>query len=208
MDVSGLNSTKSTYSTTVTNDQKVQENATDSKSAENKVNDAAVVYEKSNAGNTDSSKTIYSKDSIVAKLKADQEARIASMQSLVTKLLGQQKDKFDIANMFGDNASNVKSIFEEAAKNADPETIAQAKADVAEDGYWGVEQTSDRLVDMAIALSGGDTSKADLMIDSIKKGFEQATKAWGDDLPDISQKTVDAAIEKLNQWKAGGLETL
>ncbi len=128
---------------------------------------------------------------------------MASMQSLVEKLLSGQKEKYNVANMFGDKAENVKSIFAAAAKNADPATVAQAKKDIAEDGYWGVEQTSNRLVDMAIALSGGDKSKADLMMDSIKKGFEQATKAWGGELPDISQRTVDAAIEKLTKWRDG-----
>ena len=52
---------------------------------------------------------------------------------------------------------------------------AQAQADIADDGYWG----------------------------AFKKGFEQATKAWGDKLPDISQRTYDAVVEKFNKWKNG-----
>ena len=31
----------------------------------------------------------------------------------------------------------------------DADTIAQAKKDIAEDGYWGVEKTSDRILDFA-----------------------------------------------------------
>ena len=57
---------------------------------------------------------------------------------------------------------------------------AQAQADIADDGYWGVEQTSDRILDFAKALSGDDPDKADAMLEAFKKGFEQATKAWGD----------------------------
>lgn len=56
------------------------------------------------------------------------------------------------------------------------------------------------MVSMAIALSGGDTSKADLMMESLEKGYKQATKAWGEDLPKICQDTVDAAKRK---WKTG-----
>ncbi len=53
-----------------------------------------------------------------------------------------------------------------------------AQADIAEDGYWGVEQTSDRILDFAKALSGDDPDKADAMLEAFKKGFEQATKSW------------------------------
>ena len=81
--------------------------------------------------------------------------------------------------------------------------LHKAQKDIADDGYWGVEQTSDRLVSMAQALSGGDTSKADTLIAAIKKGFDEATEAWGDKLPDICQKTIDAAVKKMEAWRDG-----
>jgi hypothetical protein len=62
---------------------------------------------------------------------------------------------------------------------------------------------SDRILDFAKALSGDDPDKADAMLEAFKKGFEQATKAWGDKLPDISQRTYDAVVEKFNKWKNG-----
>lgn len=201
MDISGVNST-SAYSTTTAAQADTKSKAEEAADKKATDNDAGVVYEKSSDKKTSTSAT-YNKNSIVAQLKADQQNRMASMQSLVEKLLSKQNNKYQTSNLFGDNASNLKSIFADAAKNADAKTIAQAQADIADDGYWGVEKTSDRLVEMAIALSGGDTSKADTMIEAIKKGFDQATKAWGDKLPDICQQTVDAAIEKLNSWKNG-----
>ena len=82
-------------------------------------------------------------------------------------------------------------------------TKAQAQADIAEDGYWGVEQTSERILDFAKALSGNDPEKADLLLNAFKKGFEQATKSWGKKLPDISQRTYDAVVEKFEAWKNG-----
>ena len=84
----------------------------------------------------------------------------------------------------------------------DSATAAQAQQEISEDGYWGVKQTSDRLVEMAKALSGGDSDKADAMIAAMEKGFKQATKAFGGNLPDITRQTVDAATQKLNDWKA------
>ena len=41
------------------------------------------------------------------------------------------------------------------------------------------------------------------MIAAVKKGLKQATEAWGEDLPEISQKTVDATIKKLEEWRDG-----
>ena len=46
---------------------------------------------------------------------------------------------------------------------------AQAQADIAEDGYWGVNQTSDRILDFAKALSGNDKSKAQELADAFKR---------------------------------------
>lgn len=89
----------------------------------------------------------------------------------------------------------------------DAETKAQAEADIAEDGYWGVEQTSERILDFAKALSGNDPDKADLLLDAFKKGFKEATKTWGDELPDISKRTYDAVLEKFDKWKNGTSDT-
>ena len=77
---------------------------------------------------------------------------------------------------------------------------AQAQADIAEDGYWGVEQTSERIVEFAKALTGGDTSKIEEMKAAFEKGFKAATGAWGSKLPDISQRTYDAVMDKFDDW--------
>ena len=87
----------------------------------------------------------------------------------------------------------------EGRVEVDAETKAQAQADIAEDGYWGVNATSDRIIDFAKALTGGDPSKLNDMMEAFKKGYEQAEKTWGGKLPEISQKTYDAVIEKFNK---------
>lgn len=83
----------------------------------------------------------------------------------------------------------------------DADTKAAATEAISENGYWGVNQTSDRILDFAKALAGNDPEKADAMLDAFKKGFKEATKAWGKTLPDISQKTYDAVLEKFDAWK-------
>ncbi len=202
-------------STKAAQNQAVENNPAQ-KAQESAAKDDGVVFEKSKDVKRDSANQIYNRDSIVAKLKADQAARAASMQSLVEKLLGkqlsksfaggkQQADMFDLTDLTDDEIGGLRlaDVFRDAASKASPEDIAKAQADVAEDGYWGVNQTSDRLASMAIALSGGDTDKADEMMKAIQKGFDKATSAWGEKLPQISQDTLDATMNKLNDWKNG-----
>ena len=83
------------------------------------------------------------------------------------------------------------------------ETINKAKEETAEDGYWGAEATSDRFLDFAKALSGGDPEKADMLLDAVKEGFKAAEELWGSELPELSQNTLARTIEKFEAWRDG-----
>ena len=164
---------------------------TASKTETKKTADTGVIYEPSTSAK-DSSTKVTDYSSIVASMKKELSSKNEQLQNLVNKLLSNQAKKYiSLSDMFKDI-------------QVDEQTKIQAQKDISDDGYWGVEQTSDRLVSMAKALSGGDSSKADAMISAIEKGFDEATKAWGDKLPDICQKTIDAAKQKLQNWRDGG----
>lgn len=219
MSLDAISSTLNTYSkvdTKKTDDTKQKEavasstakdtTASDKTTSDNDTKNNGVVFDKSESTKNDSTNQIYNKDAIISKLKADQQSRLESMQSLVEKLLNKQKGTFDLASLMKkDDVSglNLSATFEEAAKNADPDTIKAAQESISEDGYWGVNKTSDRLVSMAIALSGGDTSKADEMMAAIQKGYDRATSAWGKELPDICKDTLEATKQKMDDWKNG-----
>lgn len=79
-------------------------------------------------------------------------------------------------------------------------TQQQAAELVSEDGFWGVKQTSERLFSIAVAAAGGDEEKMEEMKNAIIKGFENAEKQWGGELPDISQQTFDAIMVKFDNW--------
>jgi hypothetical protein len=79
---------------------------------------------------------------------------------------------------------------------------AEAQVLIADDGYFGVEQTSERIVDFAINAFGNDPGKLQQMIDAIDKGFKEAQQAFGGALPEISQKTYEAIMEKLDTFAA------
>ena len=87
-------------------------------------------------------------------------------------------------------------------KTADISTMTPNDAQklVGEDGYWGVKQTSDRIFQQAVVISGNDPTKIDKVKEGILKGFEMAKTALGGKLPDISQQTLDAVMKKLEDW--------
>lgn len=74
----------------------------------------------------------------------------------------------------------------------DAQTKAEAQQAISEDGYWGVKQTSQRIFDMAKAIAGDDTEMMKKMQNAVEKGFEQATAAWGKELPGICGETHTA----------------
>ena len=147
-------------------------------------------------------KKTYTPDTnLVNKLKADAENRASQLRSLVEQMMGKQ------ANTYG-NANDIWSFLRSGNFTVDPATKAQAQADIAEDGYWGVNQTSDRIIQFANALTGGDPDKIESMREAFKKGYAQAEKTWGGSLPEISQKTYDAVMEKFDKLAAdAGLTT-
>ena len=192
MSVNGITNVNATYGNYETKAKTITEKS-ENTTAESKA-DSGVVYEPSKQEATDSSKKIYKQDTaLVNKLKADVEARTAQFRSLVEKLiLGQ-------GNAIG-TADDIWSFLRTGNFTVDAATKAQAQADIAEDGYWGVEQTSDRIVDFAKALTGGDPDKIEEMKEAFKKGFKQAEETWGGELPEISKKTYDAVLEKFDAW--------
>ncbi len=153
----------------------------------------AAVYEKSSGSNATSYHPKIDHKAIVAQLKADAEARQNQLTSIVEQMISKQGQTIGIAD-------SIWSFLAKGDYTVSPSVKAQAQADISEDGYWGVKQTSDRIVDFAKALSGGDSSKAEELLAAFKKGFEQATHAWGKSLPSISQETYKAVEEKFQQW--------
>ena len=195
MDMNAINNVNSTFNSYQTTNAAKTASTTSDKTAASDKTETGVVYEKSSQTdkNTVTKKTDYA---MVAKLKADAEQRTSQLRSLVEKMMTKQGTAIA-------NADSMWSFLAEGNFTVDEETRKQAQADIAEDGYWGVEQTSDRILDFAKALSGNDPEKADLLIDAFKKGFEDATKSWGKDLPDISKRTYDAVLDKFDKWKNG-----
>lgn len=194
--ITGYSTANSNYETKTKTTEKAEEVKTETKV------ESGAVYEPSKQDPAASTKKIYKQDTaLINKLKADAEARTAQLRSLVEKImLGQ-------GNAIG-TADDIWSFLRTGNFTVDAATKAQAQADIAEDGYWGVTQTSDRIVDFAKALCGGDPDKIEEMREAFEKGFKQAQETWGGELPEISQKTYDAVMEKFDTWAAESAETI
>lgn len=76
----------------------------------------------------------------------------------------------------------------------------QAKQAISENGEFGVQAVSDRIVDFAISACGNDKSKLETMKAAIEEGFSQAREAFGGTLPDICNQTHDEIMRKLDEW--------
>lgn len=172
------------------------------------------VYEKSETSAMDS-KAPYSvnkmskeeRASLVQQLKDDQSARQKSLVDLVNKMMTKQAQTSTVASMAagviggnGQNSDEIWKTFADGNFTVDEATKAQAQKDVSEDGYWGVKQTSQRLFDFASALAGDDEATMRKMQDAMLKGFKEATKAWGKELPEISGQTLDAANKLFDDY--------
>ena len=118
---------------------------------------------------------------------SDTPDQFSVLRGLVTSMLKEQGIDFKVAN--GERPIDISELSQEEAVEL-----------ISEDGYFGVEQTSDRIVDLAIAAAGGDTSKIDAIKEGVEKGFNEALQAFNGWLPDISYDTYDAVMEKLDAW--------
>lgn len=178
--------------TAVSNKNDNTDKVTDKKNNTSNNSSSGVVYESTNIKNMSKE----DRTALVQKLKADADARVANLKSLVEKMFLKQSEKASFAS-----DTDMWRFLASGDFTVDAETKAAAQEAISEDGYWGVEQTSQRIFDMAVALSGGESGQMDKMLEAFKKGFKQATDTWGKELPDISQKTYAAVMEKFENYK-------
>lgn len=195
MNVSGATSAATAY-TGYQDTAKVKSDET--KAVETKKSEAAgAVYEKSDASAKKATYTINKmsaedREALVQKLNLEQANRQSQLSSLVQKMFNGQAGVSKLADLFSP----------ENLKNVSAADIAQAKEDISEDGYWGIKQTSQRLFDFASALAGDDVEKMKEMQEAMEKGFKNAAKAWGGELPELCQDTMKAAHKLFDDYYA------
>ena len=183
MNINGANPSTGTKSAASANSaNKVATPATNNTDKTKQEEIEAAVYEKSETA------VKYKPDTAtMEKIKADVLAQTERLRTLVSKLFGKQSETWENAFDF--------------LVEIDEQTRVEAQEMVSEEGYFGVEKTTARIMDFAKAISGGDPSKIDLLKDAVIQGFKNAKELWGGELPEISKKTYDAVMAEFDKWQ-------
>ena len=78
-------------------------------------------------------------------------------------------------------------------------TSQEASSLISDNGYFGIDNTANRIADFVINGAGGDAGKLRSGLEGVKNGFAQAKTIWGQALPDISQQTMNKTLDRINQ---------
>ena len=130
-----------------------------------------------------------------AQIRENANAMMLNSTSIQANILSPQ-DQF--AKDYEDFQSFLSGIGYEGGPIAE---LSQEEATelVSEDGFFGITQTSERIANFVINGAGGNESTMRAGREGMLLGFAQAEQMWGGELPEISQKTMQAAIEMVDK---------
>lgn len=126
----------------------------------------------------------------IERLKKQSQDAYANLRNLVEKLL--LKQGYTFKDITFDQWQDIE---------VDEVTRVEAQKMIEPGGIFSAEAVSDRIVEFAKAISGGDVSKLDTLRKAIDKGFKEAEKILGE-LPEVSKETYKLINEKLDAWAA------
>ncbi|MCL2853049.1 MAG: hypothetical protein FWE20_08475 [Defluviitaleaceae bacterium] len=196
MSVSGVNNNANQASQLLNASSQNQQSNGVQQSAQNGLSPAAV-YQQS--GGTQANQFRPDRETMT-RLTNEANQRSQQLMDLVERLFGTQARTFQTA------MGELRAALE-GGMEIDPDVVAQAQRDIADDGYFGVEQTSQRILDFARAISGGDPSRIAVLRQGVERGFEAAERAWGGRLPEISQRTLEAVRRGFDEWEQSARNT-
>lgn len=171
--------------------------ASDEKTAETaaKPNEDTYVPEDKETAKTDAETVSYKPNkALVEQLKNEQAQVQTRFVNMVRDMLGKQGKTIAEGDGFW-------KFMASGEYEVDAETQKAAQEAIGEDGYWGVKQTSERIVNFAKALTGGNPEKIELMKDAFHKGYAAAEEKWGGALPGLAQDTRTAVLKLFDEWE-------
>lgn len=131
-------------------------------------------------------------------LREYQDQLNQSFTRMINDIVSSQANQGKKANSKG----GLKDFFSDLVVT--PEQKLAAQQAIGEDGEWGVNAVATRIMDMCVALSGGDSSKVEEMRAAVDKGFKEAMGDWGGSLPSICSQTHDEINKRFDYWKENG----
>ena len=147
------------------------------------------------------------KDLYTEKLSKDEVKEIRAQiiedaHAYTFKSASVQTNALSLEDKFAQAYEEFQSFLSEIGYEGKP--IAELSQDeaaelVSEDGFFGIKQTSERIANFVIDGAGGDEDRMRAGREGMIEGFKQAEEMWGGELPEISQKTMQAAIEMVDK---------
>ena len=184
MNINSINNTGNSQTIQTNKNEKIDKSVSNDKEIVDK-------FEKSEVTTDDTyKKPVFKRDEeTIAKIKAEVDQINSKLRNLVEKLLKEQGMTFKDLKVDGPDIK------------IDAQTRIEAQNSIDEGGELSIENVSDRMVNFAKSISGGDKSKISILRDAIEKGFKEAEEAFGGVLPEISHKTLERTMEKLDDWE-------
>lgn len=134
---------------------------------------------------------IYSRESILEQLRNSEEQRVKAFEDTIRSMMAQQ-------------GQTVNLTFRGIGLHVTEEKRAEAEKAISEGGEYSVNSVADRIMDMAKALAGDDSSKISMLRDAVKKGFGGAAELLGkkeDEMPDITKDTYSEVMKRFDEWE-------
>ncbi|ELU5092452.1 hypothetical protein SB881_000731 [Campylobacter upsaliensis] len=125
-------------------------------------------------------------------------------QQSMNAIFGNTNAQAGVSNLLGGTAESILSKIDFAGlgyMGKSPLAMNQdeLKELVGENGFFGVANTANRIADFVIQSAGDNLEKLQKGFEGMKKGFEEAQNLWGGKLPQISQDTINQALEKVSK---------
>lgn len=125
-------------------------------------------------------------------------------QQSMNAIFGNTNAQAGVSNLLGGTAESILSKIDFAGlgyMGKSPLAMNQDefKELVGENGFFGVANTANRIADFVIQGAGDNLEKLQKGFEGMKKGFEEAQNLWGGKLPQISQDTINQALEKVSK---------
>lgn len=121
------------------------------------------------------------------------QERVDAFRQMIETLIGQQAERQGLAMGWSFRDIEVTE-----------EMRAEAQEMIDEGGYYSVEEVASRILDFAVAITGGDPAQIDLMRNAIQRGFDQAERMFGGELPEITHETHAAVMNGFDEWAENG----
>lgn len=134
---------------------------------------------------------IYSRESLLEQLRNSEEQRVKAFEDTIRSMAAQQ-------------GQVINFTFRGQGLHVTEEQRAEAEKSISEGGEYSVDSVAGRIMDMAKALAGEDSSKISILREAVQKGFSGAASLLGkkdDEMPEITKNTYTEVMKRFDEWE-------